>query len=90
MCIRDRKYGVPALGTMAHSWVQMFDSELEAFKAYARTYPDDTTLLIDTYNVLKSGLPNAIRTFDEVLKPRGKRPRGVRIDSGDITYLRCV
>ena len=85
--LTDQKYGVPALGTMAHSWVQMFDSELEAFKAYARTYPDDTTLLIDTYNVLKSGLPNAIRTFDEVLKPMGKRPRGVRIDSGDITYL---
>lgn len=85
--LTDQKYGVPALGTMAHSWVQMFDSELEAFKAYARTYPDDTTLLIDTYNVLKSGLPNAIRTFDEVLKPMGKRPKGVRIDSGDITYL---
>ena len=83
----DRDFGVPALGTMAHSWVQMFDSELEAFKAYARNYPDDTTLLIDTYNVMKSGLPNAIKTFDEVLKPMGKRPKGVRIDSGDITYL---
>lgn len=85
--LTDKKYGVPALGTMAHSWVQMFDTELEAFKAYARNYPDDTTLLIDTYNVLRSGLPNAIRTFDEVLKPMGKRPKGVRIDSGDITYL---
>lgn len=85
--LTDKKFGVPALGTMAHSWIQMFDSELEAFKAYAKTYPDDTTLLIDTYNVLKSGLPNAIRTFDEVLKPMGKRPKGVRIDSGDITYL---
>lgn len=85
--LTDEKYGVPALGTMAHSWVQMFDSELEAFKAYARNYPDSTTLLIDTYNVLKSGLPNAIKTFDEVLKPMGKRPKGVRIDSGDITYL---
>ena len=83
----DRDCGVPALGTMAHSWVQMFDSEYEAFCAYARNYPDDTTLLIDTYNVLKSGLPNAIRAFDEVLKPMGKRPKGVRIDSGDITYL---
>lgn len=85
--LTDKLYGVPALGTMAHSWVQMFDSELDAFKAYARNYPDDTTLLIDTYNVLKSGLPNAIKTFDEVLKPMGKRPKGVRIDSGDITYL---
>lgn len=85
--LTDRKYGVPALGTMAHSWVQMFDSEYEAFCAYAKNYPDDTTLLIDTYNVLKSGLPNAIKCFDEVLKPMGKRPKGVRIDSGDITYL---
>lgn len=85
--LTDRRYGVPALGTMAHSWVQMFDSEYEAFCAYARNYPDDTTLLIDTYNVLKSGLPNAIKCFDEVLKPMGKRPKGVRIDSGDITYL---
>lgn len=85
--LTDKKYSVPALGTMAHSWIQMFDSELEAFKSYARNYPDSTTLLIDTYNVLKSGLPNAIKTFDEVLKPLGKRPKGVRIDSGDITYL---
>lgn len=89
--LTDEMFGVPALGTMAHSWVQMFDSEYEAFAAYARNYPDGTTLLIDTYNVLKSGLPNAIRVFDEVLKPMGKRPKGVRIDSGDITYLskRC-
>lgn len=85
--LTDQRYGVPALGTMAHSWIQMFDSEYEAFAAYARTYPDDTTLLIDTYNVLRSGLPNAIKVFDEVLKPMGKRPKGVRIDSGDITYL---
>lgn len=85
--IADEKYGIPALGTMAHSWVQMFDSEYEAFKAYAETYPHSTTLLIDTYNVLKSGMPNAIRVFDEVLKPMGARPVGVRIDSGDITYL---
>ncbi len=83
----DRDYKVPALGTMAHSWVQMFDTEYEAFEAYARTYPDTCTLLIDTYNVLKSGLPNAIKVFDNVLKPLGKRPKGVRIDSGDITYL---
>ena len=81
------EFGVPVLGTMAHSWVQMFDTEYEAFCAYARNYPDSTTLLIDTYNVMKSGLPNAIKAFDEVLKPLGKRPKGVRIDSGDITYL---
>ena len=89
--ITDRDCGVPAMGTMAHSWVQLFDSEYEAFAAYARTYPDDCTLLVDTYNVLKSGLVNAIKVFDEVLKPMGKRPKGIRIDSGDITYLtkRC-
>ncbi len=83
----DEIYGIKALGTMAHSWVQMFDSEYEAFKAYAETYPHSCTLLIDTYNVIKSGIPNAIRVFDEVLKPLGARPIGVRIDSGDITYL---
>lgn len=85
--IADREYGVPALGTMAHSWIQMFDTEYEAFAAYARQYPDSCTLLVDTYNVLKSGVPNAIKVFDEVLKPMGKRPKGIRIDSGDITYL---
>jgi len=85
--ISDRLFGIPALGTMAHSWVQSFDSEYEAFKAYARSYPENCTLLIDTYNVLKSGIPNAIKVFDEVLKPMGIRPKGVRIDSGDITYL---
>lgn len=83
----DREYGVPALGTMAHSWVQMFPTEYEAFAAYARRYPDNCTLLVDTYSVVKSGIPNAIRVFDEVLKPLGKRPKGVRIDSGDIAYL---
>lgn len=85
--VSDKLYGVPALGTMAHSWVQLFDSEYEAFRAYAQCYPTSCTLLIDTYNVLKSGVPNAIRVFDEVLKPMGARPVGVRIDSGDITYL---
>ena len=85
--ISDKKYGIPALGTMAHSWVQMFDSEYEAFKAYANTYPENCTLLIDTYNVLKSGLPNAIKVFKEELIDKGYRPKGVRIDSGDITYL---
>ncbi len=85
--ISDRDDDIPALGTMAHSWVQLFDSEYEAFRAYATTYPDSCTLLVDTYNVLKSGVPNAIKVFDEVLKPMGKRPKGIRIDSGDIAYL---
>ena len=85
--ISERDDGIPAIGTMAHSWVQLFDSEYEAFKAYAQTYPNTCTLLVDTYNVLKSGIPNAIKVFDEVLKPMGKRPRGIRIDSGDIAYL---
>lgn len=85
--ISDREFGIPALGTMAHSWVQMFDSELDAFKAYARIYPDKCTLLVDTYNVLKSGVPNAIKAFNEEVIPRGYRPAGIRIDSGDITYL---
>lgn len=85
--ITDRDYGVPALGTMAHSWVQLFGSELEAFRAYAREYPQACTLLVDTYNVLKSGVPNAIRAFREEVVPRGFRPAGIRIDSGDITYL---
>ncbi len=85
--IADRDFGIPALGTMAHSWVQLFDNELDAFKAYARTYPHNCILLVDTYNVLKSGIPNAIRTYREVLEPLGCRLKGVRIDSGDITYL---
>ena len=85
--ISDQLFGVPALGTMAHSWVQAFDSEYEAFAAYAKAYPQNCTLLIDTYNVLKSGLPNAIKVFDEILKPMGITKCGVRIDSGDITYL---
>ncbi|MBQ3693000.1 MAG: nicotinate phosphoribosyltransferase, partial [Clostridia bacterium] len=83
----DRDFGVPSLGTMAHSWVQMFDSEYEAFKVYAQLYPDNCVLLVDTFNVLKSGIPNAIRVFNEVLVPNGHRPSGIRIDSGDITYL---
>lgn len=81
--IADRDYGVAAMGTMAHSWVQTFDTEYDAFKAYTEIYPDNAVLLIDTYNVLKSGLPNAIRVFKE-LKPK---KMGVRIDSGDIAYL---
>ena len=85
--LADELYDVPATGTMAHSWVQMFDTELEAFEAYCRVYPDSTTLLVDTYNVLKSGVPNAIKAFDTVLKPLGARPKGIRLDSGDIAYL---
>ena len=85
--ISDREFGVKALGTMAHSWVQLFDSELDAFCAYAREYPDSCTLLVDTYNVLKSGIPNAIEAFRREVLPRGFRPKGIRIDSGDIAYL---
>ncbi len=85
--ISDVLYKIPALGTMAHSWVQTFPTEYDAFATYAKTYPHDCTLLIDTYNVLKSGLPNAIRVHKEILEPMGCRLGGVRIDSGDITYL---
>ncbi len=85
--LADQKFGIPALGTMAHSWIQMFDTEYDAFMAYAKTYPDACTLLIDTYNVLNSGLPNAIKVFKEYLIPNGHKPAGVRIDSGDIAYL---
>lgn len=85
--LADEAFGVPALGTMAHSWVQMFESEYEAFKVYAENYPDSCTLLIDTYNVIKSGIPNAIKISKEILEPMGKRLKGVRIDSGDIAYL---
>jgi len=84
--ISDKEMGTPALGTMAHSWVQMFDSELDAFRAYAKCYPDACLLLVDTYNVLKSGIPNAIKVFNE-LRADGHEPAGIRIDSGDITYL---
>ena len=85
--ITDEIYGVPATGTMAHSWVQMFDSEYEAFKTYCEIYPRNATLLVDTYNALESGIPNAIKVFNEVLKPQGITRCGIRIDSGDITYL---
>ena len=82
-----KEYGVPVLGTMAHSFVQSFDSEFEAFKAYAESFPNSCTLLVDTYNTLKSGIPNAIKTYNEVLKPMGKKLAGIRIDSGDLAYL---
>ncbi len=87
-CLLTAKdYEVKVSGTMAHSWVQLFSDEYTAFKTYAQKYPDSCMLLVDTYNVLKSGIPNAIKVFDEVLKPLGKRPVGIRIDSGDITYI---
>ena len=85
--ISDREYHIPATGTMAHSWVQMFDSEYDAFVAYCKTYPHNATLLVDTYDVLRSGVPNAIRAFRDVLVPMGIRNCGIRLDSGDITYL---
>lgn len=85
--LAGKMFGIPALGTMAHSWVQFFDTEYEAFKTYAEIYPDSCNLLIDTYDILNSGLPNAIKVFDEIIVPKGYRPKGVRIDSGDITYL---
>ena len=85
--LADELYGVPAGGTMAHSWVQMFDTEYEAFKTYCQLYPNNTTLLVDTYNTLKSGVPNAIRAFKEVLVPQGITDFAIRLDSGDISYL---
>jgi nicotinate phosphoribosyltransferase len=85
--IVERDFNIPVIGTMAHSWIQMFPTELEAFRAYARTYPDNCTFLVDTYNVLRSGIPNAIKIFHEEIVPKGFRPKGIRIDSGDITYL---
>ena len=83
----DIEYSVPASGTMAHSFIQLYEDEYEAFATYARHNPDNTTLLVDTYNVLKSGVPNAIRVAKEVLEPMGKRLQGIRLDSGDLTYL---
>ena len=85
--LSDRMYGVPANGTMAHSWVQMFDDEYTAFETYCKLYPHSATLLVDTYNVLSSGVPNAIRAFQNVLLPQGIQNCAIRIDSGDITYL---
>ncbi len=84
--ISDRDCDVPSAGTMAHSWVQLFPTELEAFRAYAKCYPYNCIFLVDTYNTLKSGVPNAIRVFQE-LDEKGYRPGGIRIDSGDIAYI---
>lgn len=85
--LTDQLYGVPSAGTMAHSWIQSFDSEYEAFKTFCEIYPNNAVLLVDTYNTLKSGLPNAIRAFKDVLLPMGITNCAVRLDSGDIAYL---
>ena len=85
--IADQLFGVPAGGTMAHSWVQMFDTQYEAFKTYCEIYPENATLLVDTYDTLRSGIPDAIRAFNEVLRPLGITKCGIRLDSGDVTYL---
>ena len=85
--VSDQLYGVPAVGTMAHSWVQMFPTQYDAFKTYCEIYPTNAVLLVDTYNTLKSGVPDAIRAFNEVLKPQGITKCGIRLDSGDIAYL---
>jgi len=85
--LADRLYGVPAAGTMAHSWVQLFENEVDAFRHYAKVYPNNATLLVDTYNTLKSGVPNAIKVIKEDLVPKGITNFAIRIDSGDLTYL---
>ena len=85
--LTDKLYGVPSGGTMAHSWIQMFESEYEAFKVYCSIYPENATLLVDTYNTIKSGVPNAIRVFKEILIPQGVRDFAIRLDSGDLAYL---
>lgn len=85
--LTEERFGVPAGGTMAHSWIQMFDSEYQAFQAYCKLYPHNATLLVDTYNTLKSGVPNAIRVFKEMLLPQVITNFAIRLDSGDISYL---
>lgn len=85
--LAGRLFNIPVSGTMAHSWVMFHGSEYEAFKQYAKVYPDNAVFLVDTYNVLESGVPNAIRVTKEVLEPMGKRLKGIRIDSGDLAYL---
>ncbi|MBO5354352.1 MAG: nicotinate phosphoribosyltransferase [Lachnospiraceae bacterium] len=85
--LAGQMFGIPISGTMAHSWVMSFENEYEAFKAYAESYPNATVLLVDTYDVLKSGVPNAIRVAKEILEPQGARLKGIRLDSGDLSYL---
>ena len=85
--LAGQKFNIPVGGTMAHSWVMYYKDEYEAFKKYAQVYPDATVLLVDTYDVIRSGIPAAIRVAKEVLEPMGKRLKGIRIDSGDLAYL---
>lgn len=85
--LAGQMFDIPVSGTMAHSWVMFYKDEYTAFRKYAETYPDATVLLVDTYDVLKSGVPNAIRVAKEVLEPMGKRLKGIRLDSGDLAYL---
>lgn len=85
--LAGKMFNIPISGTMAHSWVMFYKDEFEAFKKYAEIYPNSTTLLVDTYDVIESGIPNAIRVAKEILEPMGKRLKGVRIDSGDLAYL---
>lgn len=85
--LAGQMFGIPISGTMAHSWVMSFENEYEAFKAYAESYPNSTVLLVDTYDVLKSGVPNAIRVAKDILEPKGCRLKGIRLDSGDLAYL---
>lgn len=85
--IADEIFGIKAVGTMAHSWIQLFGDEYKAFATYAKTYPDNCILLIDTYNVLKSGIINAIKVSKDILEPQGKEIKGIRLDSGDLAYL---
>lgn len=85
--IADEIFGVKAVGTMAHAWIQLFEDEYKAFETYAKIYPDNCILLIDTYNVLKSGVINAIKVSKDILEPQGKEIKGVRLDSGDLAYL---
>jgi len=84
--VAGKLFGIPVTGTHSHSWVMSFDSELEAFEKYAEIYPDNCLLLVDTYDTLKSGVPNAIKVFDK-LKAEGHKPIGIRLDSGDLAYL---
>lgn len=83
----SKQFNIPSFAAMNHTWVQLFEDEYEAFCEYAKLYPDDCLLLIDTYDTMDKGLPNAIRTFDNILAPMGKRPKGVIIESGDLAYL---
>ena len=84
--LAGQMFDIPVSGTMAHSWVMYYKDEFEAFKNYAVNYPDNTVLLVDTYDTIQSGIPNAIRVAHEILEPMGKRLKGIRIDSGDLAY----